>query len=194
MEEKHDEPREERMEGHFHNKPSCENDESEEGGDDIPDIKLFEPSVNKKGEENEVDEDDDEDCPEEDSDDVPDTEKFGQSFETTADEKTEPAQRKCTECEFTAPTKGKLNEHYTEGHGGRKYKCNKHQKSNHDSNATKKVKRIGCLKCEEDIEHFSCIAKNEAELGSIDRKLKLQNLERALFSCCLLYTSDAADE
>ena len=47
------------------------------------------------------------------------------------------------------------------------------------------MKRIGCLKCEEDIEHFSCIAKNEAELGSIDRKLKLQNSERALFSCDL---------
>ena len=47
------------------------------------------------------------------------------------------------------------------------------------------MKRIGCLKCEEDIEHFSCIVKNEAELGSIDRKLKLQNSERALFSCDL---------
>ena len=51
-----------------------------------------------------------------------------QSVEIAADEKTEPAQRKCTECDFTAPTKGKLNEHYTEGHGGKKYKCNKHKK------------------------------------------------------------------
>ena len=37
-----------------------------------------------------VDEDDDEDCPEEDSDDVPDTEKFGSSGESAADEKAEP--------------------------------------------------------------------------------------------------------
>ena len=30
---------------------------------------------------------------------------------------------KCTECDFTASTKGKLNEHYKVVHGGRKYKC-----------------------------------------------------------------------
>ena len=73
MESKHVESREERMEGHFHNKPNYEGVEPEEDFYDIPDLALLEPSVKNKGEESEVDEDDDEDCPEEDSDDVPDT-------------------------------------------------------------------------------------------------------------------------
>ena len=31
------------------------------------------------------------------------------------------------------------------------------------------MKRIGCLKCEEDIEHLNCIAENEDnELGDLD--------------------------
>ena len=31
--------------------------------------------------------------------------------------------QQCNECDFTAPTKSKLNEHYKIAHGGRKYKC-----------------------------------------------------------------------
>ena len=37
----------------------------------------------------------------------------------------EPAQRKCTECDFTTSTKGKLNEHYKVVHGGTRFKCDK---------------------------------------------------------------------
>ena len=64
MESKHDESREERMEGHFHNKPNCGGDESEEDFYDFPDLELFEPSVKNKREESEVDEDDDEESSE----------------------------------------------------------------------------------------------------------------------------------
>ena len=81
MEEKHDEPREERMEGHFHNKSNCENDESEEENalesakyktqDPFYDIGhiLLEPTVEIK-------------MTEENSDDVPDLELSEPSVET----------------------------------------------------------------------------------------------------------------
>ena len=32
---------------------------------------------------------------------------------------------RCTECDFTTPTNGELNEHYKVVHGGTRFKCDK---------------------------------------------------------------------
>ena len=84
-----DDSREERVEEHFHNKPNCENDESEEENalesakyetqdpfNDIGHI-MLEPTVEIN-------------MTEEDSDDVPDLELFEPSVETNTDENAEP--------------------------------------------------------------------------------------------------------
>ena len=110
-------------EGH---EPNCEGDESEEDFYDIPDLALFEPSFNNKGEESEADEDDDEESSEreEEEEGSDPTEEDGDKVNSEGDENDDEdhpkhghkedighSQRKCTECDFTAPTKGELNEH-----------------------------------------------------------------------------------
>ena len=104
---------------------------TEEDSDDVTDLELFEQSVETKREEvqgiddPEDDKTGDKPCGEESMNEASnvDTDLTEESSESPPIA-TEPAQRKCTECHFTAPTKEKLNKHYRVLHGGRKYKCN----------------------------------------------------------------------
>ena len=77
----------------------------------------------------------------------------------------------CEKCDFQSPQKLCLKQHTESVHGGaKKYSCVicaykshykngviQHQRSNHDSDATKKVKRIGYLKREENTIHSRCV-------------------------------------
>ena len=53
------------------------------------------------------------------------TQKTNLGRHMEAEHGTEPAQGKCTECDFTTSTKGELKENYKVDHGGTRFKCDK---------------------------------------------------------------------
>ena len=146
MESKHDDSREKRVEGYFHNKSNCEIDESEEENalesaeyetqdpfNDMGHI-MLELTVEMN-------------MTEEDSDDVPDLELFEPSVEINTDEKAEPEKNQeqnfvvadshdsspvlkhknprftCRKCGFIANSSGTFTRHISVGHRGIKWSC-----------------------------------------------------------------------
>ena len=138
--------------------PNCKGVESEEDFYDIPDLALFEPSFNNKGEESEADEDDDEESSEREEEGFDPKEEDGDKVNSEGDENDDEdhpkhghkednghSQRKCTECDFTAPTKLTFINH---------------QKTKHESKELKIVKKIGCQKCDAETKNHCCTNRN----------------------------------
>ena len=106
---------------------------------------------------------------------------------TTSNPKTEEENQpyKCPECDFKTAHNQHLNNHIKSIHRGEKrFSCNiceytsfykhlvaQHQKHQHrDRQQETKIKRIGCDKCEENIQHSSCIKDVERKNVKIEKK------------------------